>query len=165
MITQARLKELLHYDPETGVFTWLRPTSNRVKRGAVAGYETDKGYKQIGLDRGLYLAHRLVWLYVHGCLPENHIDHIDQDQQNNRITNLRDVSNQDNCKNQKKRPTNKSGITGVRWNKDCKKWQANITINGKQTHLGLFDSIEGAASARKRADVKHGYHTNHGNAG
>ncbi len=161
IITQNRLKELLNYDSELGVFTWIKPTSNRVKAGQLAGTFNSMGYTTIKLDGYLYLSHRLVWLYINGYWPTE-IDHIDHDKLNNKISNLRDTSHASNMKNQKIRNTNTSGVNGVSWDSDRKKWQCKIYVNKKTIHLGRFASIDDARNARSDADKKYFYHQNHG---
>jgi len=91
MLTTDRLRELLDYDTETGLFRWKTPTNNRITVGSLAGQNHPKGYTRIGVDGAKYLAHRLAWLYVHGVWPINQIDHINRMKTDNRINNLRDV--------------------------------------------------------------------------
>lgn len=157
-MTHKELKERLHYDPLTGIFTWIK--ANKQFLGKKAGY-LNQEYIKIKLNKG-YLAHRLAWLYVYGEFPTDCIDHINGIKTDNRISNLRDVSNQTNMKNQKRRNTNKSGITGVFWHKTNKMWTSTISVNYKQIHLGSFSTKEDAISARKTAEIKYKYHQNHG---
>ena len=161
IITPNRLKELLNYDNELGVFTWIKPTSNIVKAGQLAGTPHSMGYTTIKLDRYLYLAHRLAWFYVHGSWP-NEIDHIAHNKTNNKISNLRDTSHSDNMKNQKIRNTNTSGINGVYWDASRGKWASSIHVKNRNIHLGRFVDIEDAKKARSDADKKYLYHQNHG---
>jgi hypothetical protein len=164
-LTQELLQSLLSYNPETGEFTWL-VRRGRCPAGKIAGCLTrnadGKVYLRIRIDGKKYLAHRLVWLYSYGAWPENQIDHIDQDSLNNRLSNLRDVSNAENHKNQKTYKNNSSGVTGVCFRNDMQKWMAQIKVNGKDIYLGLFDLKVDAITARKNADVKYGFHPNHG---
>lgn len=143
MLTQARLHELLSYDPETGVFAWKKRTG-RCSAGAIAGCQDDRGYVVLSIDGKRYYAHRLAWLYSTGKFPSKIIDHINGEKFDNRIKNLRDVNTQTNLQNLKKAMvTNKStGILGVR--KLRGKFLAQITIEGKETHLGTFNSAEDA---------------------
>lgn len=161
IITQARLKEIFSYNPETGVFIWVNPTSNRVKKGSVAGTLNSMGYICIGIDGPQYLAHKLAYLYIHNHYGKE-IDHIDHISTNNRINNLRTVSHTENGRNQKLRSTNTSGFNGVNWDSDRNKWVARIRHDRKTIHLGRFDNIDDAISIRKEANVKYGYHKNHG---
>ena len=162
MITQERLKELLHYCPETGIFTWKIKRSNRIKVGDVAGGLNNMGYIRIRAGSSQQYAHRLAFLYVEGVMPEEPIDHINGNRSDNRLGNLRRVSNTDNQRNSSLSRRNKSGFTGVHWAKHVKKWEASIRINRRTIHLGLFNDIDGAIEARKEANIKYGFHENHG---
>ena len=183
MITQDYLKECLRYDPRTGDFTWLKRPARHFKsvagqsraNGGNAGksagdiHKEDSGkeYRRIrishkGGSSGLYRAHRLAWLYMFGCFPQNQIDHINGDSLDNRIENLRDVSNLENGRNQKKPKNNKSGVVGVSWDKKKLKWASKICVSGKGLFLGYFDEIGDAETARLSANKKYGFHENHG---
>jgi len=159
IITQNRLKELLSYDLDTGLFTW-RISKLKVKKGVIAGTNFS-GYTRIKVDRKSYLAHRLAWLYVHGYFPE-FIDHINHERNDNRLINLREATRTDNARNVSKHKTNTSGVMGVSWRKDISKWAAFIRIDNKIKHLGCFINIDDAVSARQDAEYRLGYHVNHG---
>jgi HNH endonuclease/AP2 domain len=146
-ITLGRLRELLHYNPETGSFIWKIATSNRGAVGTVAGYMLNTGYRSITLDGKTYLAHRLAWFYVNGEWPEGDLDHINLDKDDNSIANLRPATRSQNMSNGSLRKDNKSGITGVTWFKSSQKWRASIQKDGKSYHIGLFDTVEEAAKA------------------
>lgn len=159
MITQERLKELLDYDPGTGVFTWRIDRTGTAKAGSVAGSLDADGYPQIKVDNRLYKAHRLAWLYIYGELPPHQIDHINRVRTDNRICNLRTATNAENLQNQRKRRNNTSGVIGVSWRKGLSKWQARIMFNGRCIHLGYYKTIEEAAAARAAAKAKlHTFH-------
>jgi hypothetical protein len=143
-LTQARLKELLRYDPETGVFTWLITRSRRARRGSVAGSLHVSGYIHIIVDGCAYKAHRLAWLYVHGVWPDE-IDHINCIKDDNAFSNLREVSRLQNMKNIRRFTTNKSGFKGVGFHGG--KWRARITCDRKPMFLGHFDTPEMAFAA------------------
>jgi hypothetical protein len=164
-LNQNDLKELLDYDPDSGVFTWLVSRSN-VRAGVEAGcVHTDhhgKTYRHIRLFGKLYLAHRLAWLYVHGEFPPDDIDHMDGDGLNNKLDNLRAITHAENGKNKRMHKNNSSGYPGVSWHKRDQKWHAQISINGKKKHIGYFDNIEDAAAAYQSAAKAAGYHDNHG---
>lgn len=148
ILTQARLKELVSYHPETGLFTWIKPPINRwVEVGDVAGSSTNKGYCQLMLSGKTYSQHRLAWLYVYGYFPESLIDHINGCPGDNSITNLRLATQSQNLFNSVKQSRNTSGFKGVSWHKWSKKWQASITVKGVPKHLGYFQEIEDAATA------------------
>lgn len=155
MLTQERLKELLDYDPETGVFTWKVYRGGRIKKGENAGWFNDEKYKHIKIDGKQYKAHRLAWLYVYGQLPVKDIDHINRDRADNRIRNLREVSNQQNSWNQRVGKNNTSGYTGVTWYKRINKWGAYIKVNYKRIHLGFYSTPEEANAAYVRAKAEH----------
>ena len=99
-MTQEYLKSLLDYNPETGKFIWKVSKNNRVKSGSEAGTIQSSGHRSILIDKKDYLAHRLAWLWYYGRWPEDQIDHINHNPDDNRIENLREVSNQENGKNQ-----------------------------------------------------------------
>jgi hypothetical protein len=162
MVTQARLKELFDYNPETGLFTRNISHTNSVKVGDIAGCKGKRGYWDIRVDGKNLKAHRLAWLYMYGELPEEFIDHIDHNKINNRISNLRCASRTENQRNLGMRSDNTSGITGVTWHSQRGKWLAQIWVNGKKVHLGVFLSIDDAARARKDAEIKYSFHENHG---
>jgi hypothetical protein len=145
MLTQERLKELLHYCPDTGVFTWRVTRGGHVQAGRVAG-TLKQGYGQIMVDKKHYYAHRLAWLYTHGVWPSM-LDHINRDKLDNRIVNLREVTWSQNGQNQTSDPKNTSGYRGVIWEKNRNKWRARIQVNRKLIHIGYFDTVEDAARA------------------
>ena len=151
-LTAERLKELLNYDPNTGVFTWRVRRGFTAPAGGVAGTKDSRGYIQIGVDRTLYLAHRMAWFYTHGCWPENALDHINRVRTDNRIAKLRPATHALNNQNASRRVDNKSGATGVYYNKKLSKWQAHIRINRKSRHLGMFLTFEQALVARQNAE-------------
>ena len=158
MITQSRLKDILLYDKYSGIFSWNIKTSPRCQERV--GSMTDSGYIRIMLNNTSYRAHRLAFLYMTGSMPEQ-VDHIDHNRSNNIWSNLRPATNQINRKNQSINKNNKSGVMGVGWMKSKCKFRARIQSEGKQIHLGLFDSFEEAVMARKEAEVQYGFHANH----
>lgn len=161
-MTQEYLKSILDYDKETGIFRWKKKVCCKVVVGKIAGYKEKRGYTVMKVDKKQYRAHRLAYLYVYGKLPNNHIDHINQDKTDDRICNLRDVSQKENNRNVGIQKNNASGVTGVWWNKRKNRWIAEIKVNYKKIHLGSFKDIQKAKKARKEADVKYGFHPNHG---
>ena len=134
-LTAEYLRSVLHYSPETGIFTWKVSTAHRVKVGDVAGSQNGLGYLSIQLQSRPQLAHRLAWLYVYGSWPKDQLDHINRNRSDNRISNLREVSNKQNMQNASKPSNNTSGHPGVYWHKQRSKWVAQIKHNYKQINL------------------------------
>lgn len=157
-LSQERLREVLHYDPETGAFRWLVANSVRVRVGDAAGIKKlGHEYARITIDGKTYLAHRLAWFYVFGVWPKQFLDHADMNRHNNRISNLREATKAQNMQNKGMTSRNRSGVKGVSWSKQNKNWQAQCTVNGKHVHLGHFETIDEAALAyRTFAAVAHG---------
>jgi len=145
-ITQAELKAILHYDPHTGLFTWVKSPSIKKLVGKVAGTTREGAYVIINIRKNMYFAHRLAWLYLHGEFPEKFIDHVNLDKRDNRISNLRLVNKAENQQNQVKAPAhNKStGLLGASYNKNAKRFESGIKLNGKRKHLGFFATAEEA---------------------
>jgi hypothetical protein len=158
MITQERLKELLHYDPETGVFT-RRKSFGGMFAGSVVGSPDKDGYLQASIDYKKYKLHRLAWFYANGEFPLAQIDHINRDKSDNSLKNLRIATNAENGQNLPKRKSNKSGNTGVGWCQREGKWRARIGVNNKDISLGYYSTSEDAIAARTIAKAK--YHTFH----
>ncbi|TIR87339.1 MAG: HNH endonuclease [Mesorhizobium sp.] len=172
--TQDFIKSILDYDPETGIFTWRargdeeeKPLTwqqriwNRRYAGTRAGYSTD-GYERISIGNRKYFSARLAWLYVYGSFPDGLIDHISHDHTDNRIVNLRVVDDAGNAKNKKLDPRNKSGVSGVWYDAKKSKWFVSIGHEQRTLRVGRFKSFEAAVEARKLAEVRLGYHPNHG---
>lgn len=153
-MTQDELKQILHYDPLTGDFTWLQNYHKR-RIGTVAGGLDHYGYRVIQIGPKKYKSHRLAWLYMYGVLPTVELDHKDNNKQNNAILNLREVTTQKNLFNKTTYKNNKSGYVGVVFNKKCNKWQSQIRVNGRALHLGLFNTPEEAHDAYLKAKVIH----------
>ena len=157
-LTQAELKEILNYNPDTGIFTWKIKPCNQIHIGDIAGTLNKSkrcGYTVIQINKKRYQTHRLAWLYMTGNFPINQIDHINHIRTDNRIENLRDVTNQENQFNRSLQKDNTSGYTGVHWHKQANKWVTQIQINGKIIHLGLFNNPEEASQAYQEAKVKY----------
>ena len=153
ILTQKYLREILDYDPESGLFRWSKRRP-KIVLGTVAGTLTAKGAVRILIHGRGYYAHRLVWLYVHGRWPPQQIDHIDLDRSNNRLDNLREASNGQNCAH--RRPFGASGLKGASRAKSGK-WRATMTVNKKAVYLGEFLTAEEAHAAyAKAAKLAHG---------
>ena len=136
-INQDFIKSKLNYDPETGIFTWKRK-----KVSNTAGYLQKDGYIRFNFNNKHFRAHTLAWLYMYGEYPSQHIDHINGNPSDNRISNLRLCTRSQNMHNRKVNKTNKLGIKGVCWNKRIKKFHVQISLNGKVNHIGYFEDLE-----------------------
>jgi len=147
MLTQARLKELLKYDPETGDFTRLSRVGRSGPAGTIVKTPQNAGYVTAALDGEEYLQHRLAWLYVHGHFPPADIDHTNGVRDDNRIENLRLASRSENLQNKSMQRNNTSGLIGVSWRANRKHWIAQIRVGGTHRYLGSFKTAELARDA------------------
>jgi len=166
MLTAARAREVLKYIPKTGELTWRVSRGSRSANASAGciGYNTKRERQQrvVRIDTVLFLTSRVIWLMVTGSWPAHQIDHEDQNPLNEAWENLRDVTNQDNNRNTSLQKNNTSGVMGVYWCKSRKKWCADIKVNRKKIHIGYFKEFDDAATARKAAEIKYGFHPNHG---
>jgi hypothetical protein len=164
-IDQKTLMEWLTYEQETGLFIWNKhKTRSKVQAGDVAGTKNVYGYIQIKINRTVYLAHRLAWLYVYGYMPTKHTDHINGIGTDNRIVNLREASASENQMNVGMRSNNKSGANGVHFETRSKTWVAQAGLNGKRHKIGSYKTLDEAISARKSfEDVNYGEYAHRGN--
>ncbi|WP_258129197.1 HNH endonuclease [Achromobacter anxifer] len=145
-LTAEKVRELLDYDPSTGLLYWRKTRTGTALAGTLAGSPHPDGYVQIKIKDKPYLAHRLAWLITTGKWPTELIDHRDGDRTNNRLINLRDVSPSVNQENRRSAPVNnKTGFLGV--SRKGKRWEAKIRANGKKISLGRFDTPEAAHAA------------------
>lgn len=176
---QADLLKLLRYESETGRLFWRERSVSLFHDGAQtaahnaaiwngrnAGKEAfvtvlPHGHRYAGFHGRKLLAHRVIWKMVFGEEP-NIIDHINGDPGDNRLENLRNVSQVENGGNSKLRKNNTSGVMGVAWESRRNKWLARIHINYRNRHVGYFDTFDEAVAARKAAEAKFGFHPNHG---
>lgn len=143
-LVAGRLRALLHYDPQSGVFTWRMNRKGGPRAGDVAGNATD-GYREISVDGRTYKAHRLAWLYMVGEWPAGPIDHRNGVGSDNTWSNLRAAShaiNNQNLRGPKKNGT--SGFLGVCWDKRRRRWVASITVNSRNKFLGYHETAEAA---------------------
>ena len=152
MITQAELKKLLRYDPETGLFWWKKPAKKRnlSKPAGSTGWD----YVTIKLNKKTYSGHRLACLYQTGKFPNAQIDHIDGDKQNNRWKNLREATPAQNSRN-RARSKNKVTPIGVSYRTRDNIYQATIRIKGDLKYLGSYKTSEKALKARLKGELKH----------
>jgi hypothetical protein len=147
-LTIERLRHVLSYEPETGLFTWRRPRGRGIKEGDVAGsVDPGRGYRRIKVDYRIYLAHRLAWFYVHSEWPTVCLDHANGVCDDNRLTNLRPATMSENQQNRRTPGTNTSGFIGASFNKQRGNWTAQISVNGKRHRLGSFRTPEEAHQA------------------
>lgn len=149
MLTQKRLKELLHYNKDKGVFKWKVDRNIRIRKGDTAGCKNKDGYNTIVIDTKTYYAHRLAWLYMTGEWPKYEVDHDNRDRGDNRWVNLKSVTRTKNMANKNKYKNNTSGVTGVYYNKQFDKWFVKVTRNGKSTFKGYFEDKNEAIKVRK----------------
>jgi hypothetical protein len=159
---------ILHYDPDTGVFTWLKSLSYRTKVGAVAGAldGRKRGYIEIRIRGYLHKAHRLAFLYMTGEMPSSGVDHINGIYGDNRFCNLRIADQSVNCRNMSMRKDNTSGAVGVSWDPRKGKWYVRIsTAANRPKFCGYFHTLIDAVAHRKRLERKYDYHPNHGRQG
>jgi len=168
-VTAEIVRDLLDYNPETGVFRWkfrdrkwFESVNDRFWKiwnnrfaGKLAGSFDKKGYWVVVIFHKHYKAHRLAWLYVYGEWPQNHIDHINHQTDDNRLENLREVTRFQNQWNGSIQTGTSSQYKGVCWYKNYNKWKAQINVNGKKKHLGYFINPIDAARAYDRAALKY----------
>lgn len=151
-LTQERLFEALHYDCDTGLMT----SKSRGRKGLMAGCINGLGYRVIRIDKTLYAAHRLAWLYQHGCWPLGVIDHINGIRHDNRLANLRDIPKPQNHQNMKAAKKNSgTGLLGVSFSKRRRHFIAQITVDGKGLYLGAYATAELAHEAYLSAKRSH----------
>lgn len=153
LLTQDRLVALISYDPVTGIFAW-RQSRRGVRPGICGRISKGHGYLEICIDKVLYRANRLAFLYMNGEFPQQWVDHENRDKTDNRWSNLREASPSQNMSNVEMKPSNTSGLIGVTWDKARSKWRAQIRLNGKKVNLGRFETAEDAVNAHDYAAVR-----------
>lgn len=147
-LTQARLRELLWYCPASGLFSWRQSAKGR-KMDRPAGCTSAVGYTVIRIDKRLYQAHRLAFLYIYGRWPDGDVDHKDGTRTNNNAENLRECTRAQNLQNKRRSSTTlgRSGLLGAQWCSQVGKWYGAIQVDGKKTHLGTFETAAEAHAA------------------
>ncbi len=177
-LTIDYLKDCFSYNPITGILRWKKRPLSHFKNLAgmnifnanydnrLAGSEKTlrcgKRYNRLKLKGKMHQTHRIMWAIFYGEFPKYHIDHIDGNGLNNKIENLRSVTKFENMRNIRLASNNTSGYTGVMWVKKENRWVAFIRVDGRQLQIGSYLHIEDAAKARALANIKYGYHENHG---
>jgi hypothetical protein len=155
MIDQETIQKLFYYHAESGMLIWRFGNGRNVKPWqevkALNGHE----YYSAKIQGKSYLAHRLIWLYVHGKFPDKYIDHKNKIRNDNRLCNLRDVNTTDNAQNISLPSHNTSGHIGVSWIKTHKSWTVYIKVDGKNKWLGYYKDLEQAVAARKAGEAKY----------
>jgi hypothetical protein len=162
--SQEVLRQLLDYDPTTGLLTWRRRDGqkrwNTLYAGKPAFATKVHGYMTGRLFGENVRAHRVLWALHFGQDPNGQIDHINGQKSDNRIENLRLTDAGGNARNRPLRKDNRTGHSGVRPHRG--KYRVNIRFNGELTHLGTFEDLETAVAVRKKAERAMGFHENHG---
>jgi len=173
MVNNKTIKESLRYNRNTGIFTWLKRPLNHFKTknafsvwnsrfsgkeaGTLLSSKRGGSYIRIRIDGWQLFAHKLAFVFGYGIYPEEQVDHINGDTLDNRLVNLRIVTQVENNKNKSIPKNNKSGCVGVSWNKNNNKWLIMIG----RIYLGYQVDFFKACCIRKSAEIKHGYHENH----
>ena len=164
MLTLERARKYLRFEPIEGKLYWRR-SERRARAGREAGGIQQRStlkYRLVRIDGKGYLAHRLIWFLTFGTWPKEEIDHWNGNGLDNRLSNLREVTHQENNQNKRMRADNTSGVTGVYWEKQIQKWRAQIGVAGGKIHLGYFNNLQDAAAAREKANTKYGFTARHG---
>lgn len=154
LLTLPRLKSILHYTPETGLFVYKIGRGGRAAGSPAGTPHYVDGYIRIKLDGKMYSAHRLAWFYATGFWPEDEIDHINRNVADNRLINLRVVDHKSNCANTGRQRDNTSGFKGVVYRASTNRHLAQIYVDGKVKHLGSFVWASLAARAYDAALVE-----------
>lgn len=180
VLTYDQVSQILKYDPATGKLFWLPRSAEMFKLGKISRehnaakwnsryaeteaftYTTPHGYKCGQIEHSPYLAHLVIWLLISRTWPTMQIDHINGDRADNRLANLRHISQEENHLNQKRPSDNSSGVIGVSWTPHVRKWHAYINKGGKRTNLGWYHELADAKKARQIAETAFGFHPNHG---
>jgi hypothetical protein len=152
VITQERLKEVLHYDPVAGVWTWLKPPSRgKAKPGAEAGYRWKGLYRVIKVDGQKFYGHQLAVLYVTGVFPIEKVDHHNGVPGDDWWDNLRPATSRQNAYNRKLDKRSSTGVSGVRVDKPSGRYRASLKTPTGVKHLGMFATLDAARIVREAA--------------
>ena len=174
---QLTPEEAFACDPGTGFLHWeprpedtfATPRAARIWNtrfaGKRAGTVDRNGHRQVKWNGGTHREHRIIWRLVTGEWPKDEIDHINGVYGDNRWENLREASRVENARNQKQRTDNTSGRVGVCFDRERRRWVAWVGLRGRTKFLGRFATKEEAVAARTAAEIKYGFHPNHGRLG
>lgn len=155
------LKKSFYIDKDWNL-RWRVTKGSKAPANSLAGSDHSNGYRKVKFNQKMFFTHRVIWALYYGEWPTEHIDHINGVKIDNRIENLRVVTKTENSKNRKRDKRNKTGVAGVLYYSDKVKWLVRIGGNKNMTHLGYFTDFFEAVCARKSAELRYGYHTNHG---
>ena len=162
-VTQELLKEYLDYNPNNGHLTWRKKPSKRANIGQRAGSLVPRtGYRSINLFGRSYAEHHVVWFYVYGYWSDKIIDHINQKRDDNRSSNLREVTVQQNAQNKQRRRGTKVEEAGIWFNRKRQRYVAEITMNRKKVYQQSFVDVEDAIAARQAKLKELGFGEFHG---
>lgn len=165
MSLEEYIRQNLEYDPEAGTLIWLTNGTYNRKVGAIAGtaqkQKCGKWYVRVKIRGKSFGAHNVAWFLKTGCWPEMLIDHQDGNGLNNKWSNLRAASPEQNQRNRRLNANNKSGVSGV-MQRSPTRWEVQIKGEGKLLYIGSFKTFDEAVQARRDAELKYGYHPNHG---
>jgi len=150
-ITYDLIRELFDYHKD-GHLVWKVPISRSTKKGDRVTYQNTMGYVVVFIENKPYYAHRIIWLWHHGYVPENNLDHINRNKSDNRIENLREVSQQCNMRNSKTNTRNKTGVKGISYDDSREKYVAQIRAFGKNCNLGRHSDFNEAVLTRFAAE-------------
>lgn len=159
----CKFKDRLNYSD--GKLYWSNHEKNKGFKGKVCGGKNSCGYVVFRMEGKLYYSHRVIYSMFVGDVSGGFIDHINGDRSDNRLENLRLVSRGENNKNSTISKTNKSGVTGVHFDKGTSKFRVQISLKNKTKHIGVYSDFNQAVKARKKAEEKYGFHKNHGKGG
>lgn len=159
-LTVERAKELLDYSPETGLMTW-KSSRMGASKGREAG-SLEKGYRRASIDRKRYPLHRVAWLIHYGTWPKEQIDHINGNRSDNRISNLREATHDENCENQHQAQSDNrtTGLLGASFDRRRRVFRASIMVKKVVHRLGTFKTAEAAHQAYLEAKRRlHAFNT------
>jgi hypothetical protein len=148
ILTAQKVREILHYDPDTGVWTWLRPPAKNILVGSVAGTISVHGYRIITFQGVKYRSGRLAWLYMTGEWPVEEIDHDNRDKTDDRWCNLLDKSRSNNALNRDLQVNNFSGTRGIHFDTARGLWQVQVKKDNVSHFGGRYDDYNEAVIAR-----------------